>query len=406
MDQKPAFVIATAPVLRGRASFTDPTVGRSPRIERVLGVAFAGVCLVFGGQTIPLALSNTRALNQAWDWALAAVLYATLFAALVAGLTSWFIRTTAIAVTVSFAAILFTWPFTTVTLSDIRSLVPWPWFLCNVATAGAALAFSELIATGYALLVSTAYFLVRLTPAGGSVSAEHAALDSGYALILGIGTVLIIELLRRSAAQVDTAENAATVRYATATREFAAERERNTVDSLLHDSAMAALLAASRAESPAERRYAVALTRTALEVISTTAGLPQSEPVSLAEVTTRFSSIRAELGIEATLTAEGLEHTTVPATVAEVFFAATLQALMNSAQHAGAGPVARQVSASWAHDARRGHRRRRRRLRHLAGERTARCPEVDRRTPREHRRHGDGDVLPRPRDDRDPPLDE
>jgi signal transduction histidine kinase len=350
MDQRTAFVIANAPVLRGRSTFAGPAVGRSPRIERILGVAFAAVCLVFGGQTLPLALTSTESLGQLWEWTLGVILYAALLVAIVGGLTSRFVRTTSIAVTVSFAAILFTWPFTTVTLADGHSLVPWPWYLCNVATAGAALAFSDLIAIGYALLVSTAYFLVRLTPAGGSVGPEHAALDSGYALILGIGTVLIVELLRRSAARVDTAEVAATARYASATRDYAAERERNTVDALLHDSAMAALLAASRAASPADRRYTVALTRTALQVISTNAGLPPSESVSLAEVTTRFAGIRHELGIEATLSAENLEETSVPATVAEVFFAAALQALMNSAEHAGPGTVARHVSASWAHD--------------------------------------------------------
>jgi hypothetical protein len=289
-------------------------------------------------------------MDQRWAWTFGLILYAALIWAVAAGALSRYVRTGAIAVAASFLAILTTWPFAPVSLWAVLPTEPWPWYLCNVATAAAAIAFSELIATGYTLLIATTYFLVRLTPSGGGVGAGQAALDSGYAFIVGIATVLIIAILRRSTARADGAETAAIIRYAAVTTEHAMEVERMNVDALLHDNVMSSLLAASRAHSPAEYRYATALARTALDVIAANTDAPTAEPVSFREVTERFTRICQELGIHATLTSHGLQGNTVPATVAEVFFAATLQALMNSVQHAGPGPIHRSVTASWQHD--------------------------------------------------------
>lgn len=348
MDRRVPLVRAVAPVLRGRESFTGSEIRRTLRVERTIGRAFAAVCLVFGAQTLPLAIEGQSMVELGWSWALAALLFAALAAAIVAGITSRFIGAAAVGVAAVFVVILISWPFAAVHVEGVLPREPWPWFLCNVATAAAAVAFSDLVATGYTLLIATAYLLVRLTPAGGELGIGRATLDSGYALIVGIGTVLIVGLLRRSAAGVDDAERAAITRYSVATRDHAAEVERTEVDAILHDSAMATLLAASRAETPADRRYAVALARTSLDVFSESTGSAPAEFVSLDEVGNRFSDICRELGVEARLVAEGLENTTVPASVAEVFFAATLQGLMNSVQHAGPGKVTRSVTARWA----------------------------------------------------------
>lgn len=320
---------------------------RAKRLERVIGRSLAGVCFIFGAQTIPFSLKSESTMNQSWAWAFGLLLYAALIAAIGAGLAGRIVHPTAVAVAVAFAAILVTWPFAAVDPSRVLPTEPWPWYLCNVATAAAAVAFSDVIATGYALGVATAYCLVRLTPPGGGLPLERAALDGGYAFIIGITTVLIVGILRSSAATVDGVEAAAVLRYGAATREHAVEVERMAVDATLHDSVMAALLAAGRASTAADRRYTVALARTALDVITDSTGGPTQDPVTLSEVIGRFTNICHELGIAATLSAQGLDDAPVPGTVAEVFFGATLQALMNSVQHAGPGSIRRTVTATW-----------------------------------------------------------
>ncbi|GAA4267554.1 ATP-binding protein [Frondihabitans peucedani] len=312
-----------------------------------MGRAFAAACLVFGAQTLPFALRSPETMNPTWAWTVGLVLYGVLALCVVTGALARYVRPAAIALSAVFLVIVATWPFAAVDLGAILPTQPWPWYLVNVATGAAAIVLSAVVATGYALVLTTVYLLVRLTPPGGAATAEAAALESGYALILGLGTVLLIAVVRRSAASVDAAAAAAVDKYATATKDHSLEVERNEVDALLHDSVMAALLAGSRAFTPTERRYAVGLARTSLDVIADTSGSSGTDSVPLTEVGARFSAMCVELGLEASLSATGVDGATVPRAVADAFFAAALQALMNSAQHAGTDRVRRTVTAAW-----------------------------------------------------------
>jgi len=350
MDQRRARPRAVGPALGGFPRRGESTLSRAARLEKVIGRALAGVCLLFGLQTIPIALASEETMNRTWAWTFGLLLYAALVGTFAAGLAGRRIRLASAVLAASFLLILAMWPFEATNLSAVMPTEPWPWYLFNVATAAVAVAFSDIVGTGYTLLVATCYFLVRLTPAGGDAGVTRAFLDSGYAFVIGIAIVFIVGLLRRSAAGVDAAERAAVVRYAAATREHAIEVERMNVDALLHDSVLAALLAGSRASAPREHQYAAALARTAHDVISTNSGAARSERVPLSEMSARLSAICRELGIEADIVAEGLDDATVPGIVAEVFFAASLQALMNSVQHAGPGDVHRTVEAVWADD--------------------------------------------------------
>ena len=84
-------------------------------------------------------------------------------------------------------------------------------------------------------------------------SGSPSALDVSFALILG-GVILTLGWVFRSvAANVDETRARAVASYAQAAAADAAEQERVAVAALMHDSVLAALIAAERAETPRER---------------------------------------------------------------------------------------------------------------------------------------------------------
>ena len=338
--------------LRLRLGARTRSMTRSQRLERVIGRALAGVSLIFGVQTIPFVLNSATTMNESWEWLLGLILYASLTAMAVTGSINRGARFAAVALSIAFLGTLVTWPFAAVNLAAVLHSQPWPWYLYDVACAASALAFTDLIASAYTLLIAVTYFLVRLTPSGGDVSMGHAALDSGYAFIVGIATVLIVTLLRRSARAVEVAEHAVALRYTVVTRELAFEVERTNVDMLLHDNVMSALLSAgATSDGDGEQHsYTAALARVALNVIAANGATRGRDNVLLTVVGERFASICRDLGINVDLTSTGFDGVHVPSSVADALVAAALQALTNSRQHAGPAPVHRTVSGSFANN--------------------------------------------------------
>ena len=91
-------------------------------------------------------------------------------------------------------------------------------------------------------------------------------------------------MFRSVAANVDETRARAVASYAQAAAADAAEQERVAVAALMHDSVLAALIAAERAETPRERTLAVAMAREALTRLANTeqdAGEGSDEPVGV-----------------------------------------------------------------------------------------------------------------------------
>jgi signal transduction histidine kinase len=290
-------------------------------------------------------------MNQIWAWTVGLALFGSLAAVAITGFLPRYALHAAGLFAVVYAAIIISWPFAAHNISHIQPQVPWPWYLCNLAMAAAAFAFTERIAVLYILAVATAYALVRLTPAGGGANLLHAVLDSGYTLILGMAVLITIILLRRATTAVDRAQTAATTRYAAAVRERENEEERLRVDTLLHDGVLAALRMAGTPDSGLDPSLAVTMAKNALTDI-TDSELPPADPervAFLADLRRRFEGSIEELEIDVTLNTQGLEDHTVPAEVINDLFAATMQALMNSIQHAGPGAITRTLTITWDH---------------------------------------------------------
>lgn len=146
-----------------------------------------------------------------------------------------------------------------------RSAEPWVWYLLNVASAAAAIAFPLALQLGWTVLVPALYIVARLAPTGQpSTDAVSVVLDAVFAVILGGVIVALGWMLRSVAVGIDRARRDAVLSYAAAAEADAAEAERVAVAALMHDSVLAALIAAERAATPREEALAVAMAREAL----------------------------------------------------------------------------------------------------------------------------------------------
>lgn len=360
----PGTVLAQLRMHRGRGQGRDrrdsrpvgtrglPRAKRPPSstlINRVISSAFAGASFVFGGTCVGQAFTDPATTGHLWWLVLRIGLFAGLLVAVVGGAINWHLRWVASVVAVTFVVTLVGWPFAMNQITAVHAQTPWIWGLCNLATAGAAIGMPDAIAAGYVLVVSVAWALIRLTPAGGGVGLGRALQDSGYTFILGLALLMVIVSLQHAAARVDLLQSAAAARYAATTREHEAEKERAAVDALLHDSVMTTLLTAPRARTAKDRTLLTRMARNSLTVISdhTRDSRDTTQPVTAAQIRARFARLQEEIGTPMELAVDGPDDHSIPFQVTDALFAGTGQALINSIQHAGPGVTRRTVNVTW-----------------------------------------------------------
>lgn len=307
-------------------------------LERILGRCIAVFSIVFGAQGIPFALMQQGVLKQPLGWLVVGTLFGAFAAVILTGFSGRFLVTVAPLVPIIYLVALTTWPLGVADPSVVQPTVPWLWYVANLVLATAVVAFSTWVSAMYVVLIPTVLFVVRLTPSGGGATVEHALLDSAYVAILGAVVLVVVLMLRRAAADVDQAQDAAVVRYGDAVRAHAIEVERLQVDSIVHDGVLTALLSAGKAETPKARRLAAVMAGVSMARLISAAETPTGllKEVSLAKVRERLDRARGHLDPDARLSAEGdIGSLSVPAEVAQTLADAAVQALVNSCQHAG-----------------------------------------------------------------------
>lgn len=191
------------------------------------------------------------------------------------------------------------------------------------------------------MLIPVVYGVVRLSMGGfGPEDLWIAvALDVSFALILG-GVLLSLGWVFRSVANnVDITRAYAVESYAAAASADAAEKERVAVAALMHDSVLAALIAAERADSPRQRTLAIAMAREALTRLANTeqdSGEGTDEPTDAGAIA---DAIERAAEISASIVAERTIETcpaAIPGRVARALVLAATQAIANAIEHAEA----------------------------------------------------------------------
>jgi signal transduction histidine kinase len=311
------------------------TVTRA-QVETIASRALGLFGLVFGAQTIPVALEQSAALVDGTGAALMAVLYGSIVALAVATITKIAVRTACLAFAGLYAAALLAWPFLVADPAALGGDAPWLYYLCAVATTAAVIALQPLWAGAYTLIVPAVYAAIRLMPAGGEAGPLLAVLDAMYAVVLGVVTLAIITMLRQAAEAVDSAQEAALQRYDLAARQHATESERVKIDALVHDSVLTTLLSAAAATTPEEQTLAARMARDAvMRLDEAGASGPRAlDRVGLPVLVRRLRAALTTFSTPFTVRVVNAGGVELPVEAVEALYTAAVQAMVNSLQHA------------------------------------------------------------------------
>jgi signal transduction histidine kinase len=308
------------------------------RVERIISLVAGFGSLVLGAQAFFNAFGSEDEL-PGWQIPLMILVFVPLTVMIVACLIGRAVRVTAGVFAVLYLVALAVWPFATAGVVPTTTDEPWIWFLVNIATLAAVLAFPLPLQIVFTVLTPMLFGFVRLIQGGFAPEFWFAVgLDVSFALILG-GVILTLGWVFRSVAvNVDETRARAVASYAQAAAADAAEQERVAVAALMHDSVLAALIAAERAETPRERMLAAGMAREALTRLANTeqdVGEGSDEPVDVGAVADEIEKAAHELGEElAVKRTVGPDAPTIPGRVARAITLATTQAVANALQHA------------------------------------------------------------------------
>lgn len=304
----------------------------------MLSRATAVFALVFGAQSVIVVIDQSSRMNPGWWVPVVSGMFGAMIAAVVASIVKRGVRIVNGVVVVVWLVAMSTWPLGLGPDGFGFDTRPWPWFVCTVATSAAALAW-PLWAAGTTLAVAPlAYGIVRATPAGGSASLDLAAYDVLYAVLLGGAVLVIITMLRQAAAAVDSAQTMALERYAHAVQQHATEVERVQVDAIVHDSVLTTLFSAARARTPEAMALAATMAQNAMGFLREASVVSPDDDGLLMRVEELAARIRAatvSLPAHFECRSDHSGDAEVTAHAAEAIYSATVQAMVNSAQHAG-----------------------------------------------------------------------
>lgn len=310
------------------------------RVERIISLVVGGGCLALGAQSFLSGVGSTEE-RAGWHLPLMLLVFVPLAAMVLTSFVGRLNRLFAGAFALIFLVALALWPIATAGSEPDVAGAPWIFYLINVATVAAVLAFPLPLQIAWTVLTPLLYGLVRLIQAR---FAEEfwipVLLDVSFALILGGILLTLGWVFRAVAVGVDETRTHAVDSYARAAAADAVEKERVSVAALMHDSVLAALISAERADSPRERTLAVSMAREALTRLANTerdAGMGTDDPVPYAMLADGIDTAVADLGVTVTVARHiADEAAAVPGRVARAIVLAVTQAVANAVQHADA----------------------------------------------------------------------
>ncbi|RWZ68513.1 hypothetical protein ELQ92_04700 [Labedella populi] len=332
-----AETIVTRGELSGRKVFS------SGRVEELFARTIGIATVVFGGQAVWIGLAAPQLMERPVGIAALVAMTLIMVATVVA---SWMLRGMRVASLFfcwGYIVVLLVWP----SLIDVPGgdpAEPWFWYLLTVAGACAVFAMSVRLAVLYTVVSPILYGVARAATNDPS-QWQVGVFDASYGLIIGLVVLVVGVTFRRAARGVDAARDTALARYDEAVRLHAVEAERVEVDAIVHDSVLAALQAADRAESAAQYRAAATLAVKALAHFRHAGLAPAAYDahVTSGELADALASQASSLERHIDFTFLGARDRVMPSVVAEAMILAAAQAMQNSIQHGGGETVGRSV---------------------------------------------------------------
>lgn len=309
------------------------------RMERILSTVGAIGSAALGAQALTAAVTRLDQADAA-RLGMMALVFVPLLWMIVACLIGKGVKPAAGTFTVAYAVALALWPVVVDRTVREPADQPWIFFLVNIGVVAAMLAFRPSVQLIWALTLPILYGWVRLVQGGFEQSWWiSTGFDVTFTIILGSVIISLAWMFRQVAAGVDEARAQAVEGYASAAAASAAEEERVAMSALMHDSVLAALIAAERAGGERERALAVAMAREALtRLANTEASIAQEgsdAPVSRAQIVAELRRTLSEQGVDAVVEERGSAEAEVPGKVARAIVLAARQAIGNALAHAG-----------------------------------------------------------------------
>jgi signal transduction histidine kinase len=318
------------------------------RVDTVLSRSVAWFGVVFGIQALLLVLPQYGLGQPLWSALAVGAVYASLLLSLLCSTLKRFVVGAHRLVAGVYVVALVTWPFFLADPSQPQSGDHWLYLLTTVATASAAIGLGVRGALVYLFVVPFIYGIIRATPTGGGGPWELGLFNAIYAVILGGAVLVIITMTRAASSSVDDAQGTALDRYSFAVRQHATEVERVHVDAIVHDSVLTTFLSAARAESPEEKRLAATMAANAMRHLEEAALATPDDgsTVRFRQVADRIVQAARELSVPFSIRVRSLDTRILPAAQAEALYSASVQAMVNSIQHAGGPDVRRWLRVS------------------------------------------------------------
>ncbi|PRB05386.1 sensor histidine kinase [Microbacterium sp. MYb64] len=311
------------------------------RMERIIAIVVGVGALALGTQALVTALVTLQVVDAS-HLAMMAVVFVPWLAMLVCCTLGRGVRLTAGIFFVAYLIDLLLWPFVATHKNVVPTEQPWIFFLVNVAGVAAVVAFPLGVQVAWALVGPFIYGTVRLMQ--GDFGPDFwivTAFDVSFTLILGLVLVALGWMFRSVANGVDDARGRAVALYTEAASAEAVEHERVAVAALMHDSVLAALIAAERAGTDRERALAMDMAREALTRLANAEAPAQEgsdEPVEVALLAEDLRHAVTQMGL--TIEVEQFGHGAVPDRVARAMALAARQAIGNAVAHASARGLA------------------------------------------------------------------
>ncbi|MFT4135062.1 sensor histidine kinase [Microbacterium sp.] len=324
------------------------------RVERIVIITVGFGCSALGTQAFLNALTSSQE-DPGWRMVLLLTIFVPLAVMIVGCIAGIRARLLAAMFAVVYPAAILLWPLATAGRSEHAAGAPWIWYLINVATVAAVVAFPLPLQLLWGALVPVLYGGVRLAQDGVGTTGDslvRVGLDVAFAMILAYVLLTIAWMLRSVSVGIDDARAVAVRSYAEAATADAIEKERVAVAALMHDSVLAALIAAERATTPRERALAVSMAREALTRLANAdrdSGEGSDAPVDPAVVADELDAAAAEfrVGVNAERSIAP-DAPSVPGRAAKALVLAATQAIANAVQHAGAVGLRLRVEADAA----------------------------------------------------------
>ena len=214
---------------------------------------------------------------------------------------------------------------------------PWAWWGVGLAGVAAFAGLPPVRAIIFYVVLNIFWFVARFFPAYGAVDLWLNIQDTLLTFLFATLLASLILVTRYEASKVDEA-SALAIRAAASQAAIEAElHEKTRLDALVHDKVLTTLLLSAKANTPEEQRAVAEMAVSAISSLNEAQREVSSESVSGISFLAALekSGKRQEPNLSVTISDQSPIE--IPEAAAKALTEATLQAIVNSQQHAGTG---------------------------------------------------------------------